>query len=157
VPLAGDEEREENGMATVTPGGVTTARATLVRMIRVMFPHADIPDGPYERAADAILAAGVEDVRTQAQLEQGLRDLDAATDRAFADLDEAKALSILERISSTPFFEVVRSKVILTLYDDPEVHRLLGYEGASYDQGGYLDRGFADLDWLPDARVEEAD
>jgi hypothetical protein len=144
-------------MATVTPGGVTTARATLVRMIRVMFPHADIPDGPYERTADAILAAAVDDIRLRVQLEQGLRDLDAAADRLFADVDDAKALSILEGISGTPFFEGVRAKVILTLYDDPEVHRLLGYEGASYDQGGYLHRGFDDLEWLPTPRIEEAD
>jgi hypothetical protein len=24
-----------------------------------------------------------------------------------------------------------------------------GYEGSSYEMGGYFDRGFQDLDWLP--------
>jgi hypothetical protein len=27
---------------------------------------------------------------------------------------------------------------------------MLGYEGPSFDKGGYLERGFNDLDWLPD-------
>jgi hypothetical protein len=143
-------------MTTVTPGGVSTERATLMRMVRVMFPHPDFPDGPYERTVDAILAAGVEDARTGAQLQQGLRELDSLADRPFTELDDARALELLRSISATTFFEAVRSRVILTLYDDREVHRLLGYEGASFDQGGYLHRGFADLDWLPDPRIEEA-
>ena len=43
---------------------------------------------------------------------------------------------------------------VVTLYSDPEVWELLGYEGPSYDKGGYVDRGFDDLDWLPDPRIE---
>jgi hypothetical protein len=143
-------------MTTVTPGGVSTERATLLRMVRVMFPHPDFPDGPYERTVDAIIAAGTDDARTAAQLQQGLRELDGLADRPFTELDDARALELLRSISATTFFEAVRSNVIVTLYDDREVHRLLGYEGASFDQGGYLHRGFADLDWLPDPRIEEA-
>jgi hypothetical protein len=143
-------------MTTVTPGGVSTERATLLRMVRVMFPHPDFPDGPYERTVDAIIAAGTDDARTAAQLQQGLRELDGLADRPFTELDDARALELLRSISATTFFEAVRSNVIVTLYDDREVHRLLGYEGASFDQGGYLHRGFAGLDWLPDPRIEEA-
>ena len=32
-----------------------------------------------------------------------------------------------------------------------------GYEGSSFEHGGYLHRGFNDLDWLPDPRVTEAE
>jgi hypothetical protein len=143
-------------MATFTPGGVSTERAALDRMVRVMFPHPDFPDGPYERTVEAILAAGTEDARTGAQLQQGLRELDQLADRPFRELDDVQALELLRSISGSSFFEVVRSKVILTLYDDREVHRLLGYEGPSFDEGGYLHRGFDDLDWLPEPRIEEA-
>jgi hypothetical protein len=34
---------------------------------------------------------------------------------------------------------------------------LLGYEGPSFDKGGYLHRGFNDLDWLPEPRITEYD
>ncbi len=44
---------------------------------------------------------------------------------------------------------------MVALYDDKEVWEILGYEGASYDKGGYLHRGFDDLDWLPAARITE--
>jgi hypothetical protein len=125
----------------------------LTTLVRRMFPHDGFPDGPYERCAAAILKAGEEDARIAAQLAQGVREREA---RRFADLDADAALAYLRDISGTVFFETVRGKFILTFYDDREVWGLLGYEIDSFAQGGYLNRGFADLDWLPAARVEEA-
>lgn len=144
-------------MATVAQPGVQPAQRTLLtRMVRVMFPHERFPDGPYERTADAILEAAGDDIRMRAQLDQGLRDLDVAGSAPFEQLSDEQALDVLRGMSSTEFFEAVRAKTILTLYNDPEVWQLLGWEGESYSKGGYLERGFADLDWLPDPRVEEA-
>lgn len=142
--------------AATTRTADTTAVRALTDMVRAMFPHPSFPDGPYERCAGTILAAADDDVRFRTQLEQGLRDLDAVGGAPFAELDPERRLEILRDMSSTEFFVGVRSQVITSLYDDHEVWELLGYEGPSYDQGGYLDRGFADLDWLPDPRVEEA-
>jgi hypothetical protein len=130
-------------------------QAQLVRMVRVMFPHAKFPDGPYERCAAAILEGAAEDVRLRAQLTQGLRDLDAQGDRPFQELDDAAALALLEQIQTTEFFQSIRGKVITSLYEDHEVWELLGYEGSAEENGGY-EQNFDDLDWLPAPRVEEA-
>jgi len=144
-------------MATVARPGVQPAQRTLLtRMVRVMFPHDRFPDGPYQRTADAIVEAAAEDFRLRAQLDQGLRDLDVAGGAPFERLSDEQALDVLRGMSSTVFFEAVRAKTILTLYNDPEVWRLLGWEGASYGKGGYVSRGFDDLDWLPEPRIEEA-
>lgn len=144
-------------MATAaTPAAAETAVRALTDMVRAMFPHPSFPDGPYERCAQTILAAAQDDVRFRTQLDQGLRDLDVAGGVPFAELDDAKRLAVLQGMSATEFFEGVRSRVITSLYDDREVWSLLGYEGPSYDQGGYATRGFDDLDWLPAARVEQA-
>jgi hypothetical protein len=142
--------------AATTPTADGAAVRSLTDMVRAMFPHEGFPDGPYERCAKAILDAAAEDVRFKTQLDQGLRDLDVIGGKPFAELDSEAALELLRSISSTEFFEGVRSRVITSFYDDHEVWSLLGYEGASYDQGGYLERGFGDLDWLPDPRIEEA-
>jgi hypothetical protein len=144
-------------MATVAQPGVQPVQRTLLtRMVRVMFPHERFPDGPYERTADAILDAAGQDVRLRTQLDQGLRDLDVIGGAPFAQLSDEQALAALRGMSTSEFFEGVRAKTILTLYNDPEVWELLGWEGESYSKGGYLDRGFDDLDWLPDPRIEEA-
>jgi hypothetical protein len=122
-------------------------------VVRTMFPHADFPDGPYERTAAAIVESAGEDARSLAQLEQGMAELEAA---GFADLGDDARLEHLRSIAGTTFFEAIRAQVISTLYNDPEVWELLGYEGPSLEHGGYLHRGFDDLDWLPDPRIEEA-
>ncbi|GAY10054.1 hypothetical protein [Pseudonocardia sp. N23] len=125
--------------------------ATLVRMLRVMFPHPTFPDGPYERTAEAVVGG---DARTRAQVCQGLTDLDRLRDRPFADLDDAAALALLREIETTAFFGAVKATALVRFYDDHEVWDLLGYEGPSFDQGGYVNRGFDDLDWLPDPQIE---
>jgi hypothetical protein len=129
------------------------AGGTLVRMLRTMFPHDKLADGPYERTRDALLADASASPRLTALLAQGVRDLDALGGRPFNELDEAAATQVLEKIQSQPFFQVVRAKAVTTLYDDHEVWEHLGYEGPSVDRGGYLKRGFNDLEWLPEPPV----
>jgi hypothetical protein len=143
-------------MATETPAAAAIDQRTLTAMVRVMFPHPRFPDGPYERTAAAIAEAAQSDVRLRGQLEQGLRELDTAGGRPFVELDPDAALELLRAMSTSTFFQAVRGQTILTLYDDREVWALLGYEGSAFEHGGYVDRGFADLDWLPDPRIEEA-
>lgn len=140
-------------MATATTGVRSEATLrTLTDVLRAMFPHRSFPDGPYERCAAAILETTHDDPRADGRLRQGLVDLER---RGFAGQDEAGRLDTLRGMAGTPFFEAVRAKAILILYNDSEVWELLGYEGASYEQGGYLDRGFGDLDWLPEPSLGE--
>jgi hypothetical protein len=37
------------------------------------------------------------------------------------------------------------------LYNNPLVWRYFGYEGPSAHLGGYINRGFDDISWIPDA------
>lgn len=129
-------------------------RLTLLRMLRVMFPHESFPDGPYERTAKAVIEAAAESPRTLAQLLQGLRDLDRLRGQPFVELDAGVSLTVLRGIQDAPFFTSVLRTASVKLYDDHEVWELLGYEGSSFDKGGYIDRGFDDLDWLPDPSVD---
>lgn len=130
-------------------------RGTLVRVLRVMFPHESFPDGPYERTADAVVEAAQADPRMMAQLVQGLHDLDVLRGRPFVELSHDIALTVLRGVQDAPAFASVRGVAVARLYDDHEVWDLLGYEGPSFDKGGYLHRGFDDLDWLPEPRITE--
>ncbi|WP_370246802.1 hypothetical protein [Nocardioides sp.] len=129
---------------------MTDLKAALVRLLRAAYPHPSFPDGPYERTAQKILDAVADDVWRRLALEQGLASLDL-------DDDPAAAEKQLREIADAEFFVHVRALTVPVLYDDHEVWDLLGYEGPSFDRGGYLHRGFDDLDWLPDPRIEEYD
>jgi hypothetical protein len=41
----------------------------------------------------------------------------------------------------------LRSDLIASLYNNPEVWPKFGYEGSSAEHGGYINRGFNDIDW----------
>lgn len=130
-------------------------RVTLIRMLRTMFPHSSFPSGPYERTAEKVTTAAVANPRLLAQLLQGLDDLDRLRPRPFVELSEETALTLLRALQDTAFFRGVLDIAVVQFYDDHEVWDLLGYEGHSFEKGGYLERGFADLDWLPEPRVTE--
>lgn len=124
--------------------------ATLVRLLKVAYPHPSFPDGPYERTAKS-----VQDADSDHLLAAGLSELDDIAGGNFGALSDAEATAAVERIADGAFFKLVHSTTVVALYDDREVWDILGYEGSAYDKGGYVNRGFDDLDWLPAARITE--
>ena len=138
--------------AKIVAGSSSTDRKLIFKMIRTLYPHASFPDGPYERTTDDVINKGNADAGKMIMMRDGLRDL---ADASFQGLSFKNATSYLKSIEGTAFFNHVRSTSVVTLYNDKEVWDILGYEGASYDKGGYINRGFNDLDWLPEPRIEE--
>lgn len=130
------------------------SRKLLARMLRVMFPHPQIGDEPYIRTAEAVLNMACEKPGRQVAFAAAIQTL---MNLKFEDMDDAAALDHLRGMSGQDFFTQVQGSALLAFYDDPEVWEALGYEGASFDKGGYVDRGFNDLDWLPDPRIDEYD
>ena len=137
--------------------GSDEATETLVALIKAAFPHDGVPDSAYRRAASTVQAAAEDTTWMRVKLAQGLDSLQALADGRFTELTSQEALSLLLRVQHTTFFGFVRQTVVVSLYEDEEVWEVLGYEGPSFDKGGYIDRGFDDLDWLPDPRIEEYD
>ena len=61
---------------------------------------------------------------------------------------EGDRTAVLRDVETDPFFQKVRSGLITGLYNNKEVWPVFGYEGESASKGGYINRGFNDLDWL---------
>jgi hypothetical protein len=51
-------------------------------------------------------------------------------------------------MEAEPFFQKVRGGLVTGIYNNPEVWPLFGYEGESFSKGGYINRGFDDIEWL---------
>jgi hypothetical protein len=137
--------------------GSEDAAQTLVALVRAAFPHEAVPESAYRRAAATVQGAADSNTWMRVKLAQGLDSLQALAEGRFTELTPQEALPLLLRIQHTAFFGFVRQTVVVSLYEDEEVWEALGYEGPSFDRGGYIDRGFDDLDWLPDPRIEEYD
>ncbi len=87
------------------------------------------------------------DTATAAMLDDALGRLRASG--VFPAGPLAERTAVLEAMAATPVFGLLRFHAINALYSDPGVWELYGYEGPSFPHGGYLNRGFDDLDWLP--------
>lgn len=124
--------------------------ATLVQMSRDTYPHAQIDDKYYAAAVEGLDKAGAADAEVLANLEKGVVALNQAAGSAgYAALkDEAARTKLLEAIATDPFFQKVRSNLVVGLYNQKDLWAIFGYEGEVYSRGGYIEHGFNDIDWL---------
>lgn len=122
--------------------------ATLVQMARDIYPHDKVPDEYY-----VIAVKGYDVPDAVEETEAGIRMLDdAARGKGFASyLDigwERDRVDVLRQIEDSAFFQKLRGGLVTGLYNQKAVWPIFGYEGESYSQGGYIDRGFNDIAWL---------
>ncbi|MBI2748294.1 MAG: gluconate 2-dehydrogenase subunit 3 family protein [Burkholderiales bacterium] len=127
--------------------------ATLVKMARDIYPHDKFEDTLYraavagygdqmgkDEALKKLLTDGIAALNTEAQ-KQGRK--------AYAEIaGEPDRVKVLKAINTSPFFKKIRGDLVVSLYNQPAVWAKLGYQGPSFDQGGYLKRGFNDQNWM---------
>ena len=61
---------------------------------------------------------------------------------------EVERVDILKSNTKSPLFAKVRGDLVVGLYNNKEVWPKFGYEGESASKGGYLNRGYNDIDWI---------
>ena len=123
-------------------------------LARTLYPHDALPDSVYARVSGKLDEAAREDAAQAKTVNDGVANLDGRGGEAFAARSAEQQLADAKAIAGSDFFELVRSTAVVEIYSDPQTWKLLGYEGPSFVQGGYIDRGFNDLDWLPDPEQE---
>jgi hypothetical protein len=128
--------------------------ATLVRLARDIYPHDHIADHFYVAAVSPWDGKAGADAATQALIENGVAMLDGATTVKYGTgyLEtpwEEQRVAILQEHESTPFFRKIQGDLVVSLYNQHDLWPKFGYEGSSADKGGYIHRGFNDIDWLP--------
>jgi hypothetical protein len=143
----------ENGLENLKALDKETATA-LVSMTRAMYPHDRIPDMHYERVVASLDEKAAADEEMKTLLTEGVRSLATMTGRYpsdFGGLEEAEQVKALKRLENGGFFKAVAGEVVNGLYSQPDIWPYFGYEGPSNDKGGYVNRGFDDIDWLDEA------
>jgi hypothetical protein len=126
----------------------TAAHAELVRMARLLYPH-DVADSVYAEVIDSVLSAAVNNPQLQELMDQAAEELDAAIPGGFLAADEETQLSAMKGLQQQAFFTSIQGQVLPRLYNHPVIWEHIGYPGSSVEYGGYKDRGFNDIDWLP--------
>ena len=148
-----------SGSAIISPEhawGLETAAlkpetmATLIQVARDIYPHDQVPDKYYAVAVKGHDEMAGKDPAHKDLIENGIADLDKkAGNGGYRGLGwEEQRVSLLKDIESSPFFQAVRGGLVVSLYNQQEVWPIFGYEGESFSKGGYIARGFNDIEWL---------
>jgi hypothetical protein len=122
--------------------------ATLLQMARDIYPHDQVPDKFY-----AVAVRGYDAEDRKEFVTAGITELNAAA-KALGHADylsigwEEDRVKVLQSIEGGTFFQTVRSGLVTGLYNQKEIWPIFGYQGESFSQGGYIERGFNDIDWL---------
>lgn len=129
--------------------GEETATDLMVRFARLVFPHDRLPDSTYREVIGIVLAALASNPETEALVAGAEQALDARRGSSWTDLAEDEQLVVLGEVQGEAFFAAITGTVRGAFYYHPLVWQYLGYPGPSRGFGGYIRRGFDDIDWLP--------
>ena len=121
---------------------------TLLLMARDIFPHDRVADRYY-----AVACKPYDSDDMKAMVEDGIASLDALAmaqhGTGYAGVGwEVDRVALLRQVEGSPLFQKVRGDMVVSLYNQHEVWPIFGYEGESASKGGYINRGFDDIDWL---------
>lgn len=126
-----------------------TGRA-LLKAARHIFPHDDLDDAVYALVVKQLDKDAGADPAVTTLLNNGVAALNEAAGGDWLALAPEPRFAILEKMAGDDFFEKIRGTAVVALYDNDMAWAYFGYEGDAWSKGGYLARGFNDLDWLPD-------
>ncbi len=124
--------------------------ATMIQMARDIYPHDRVPDKFYAKAMRAHDDAAADDAEKLAFFEDGIADLNGKSgDGGYLGLGwEADRVALLRDMEDSDFFQAMRGSLVVGLYNQKALWPLFGYEGASAHKGGYIERGFDDIEWV---------
>lgn len=125
-------------------------RDALVRVARLLYPHAALDDAVYAEVLDQAMAQVADDALFDALLWEAEQALDGESDGAFMEASPEAQVAALQRVDRHAYWWPIQMAVASHLYAHPKAWAMMGYEGPSWQQGGWIDRGAGDIDWLPE-------
>lgn len=129
--------------------------AALLQVVQDIYPHPEfLPLSAYQNVLKGVLTEAETEAETATLLTDGLKDLNArAVDLhgvTYAEIDEYdKREALLRIIENDGFFQKLRWATWAGIYINKDLWPRFGYEGSSWEEGGYIERGFSDATWLP--------
>jgi hypothetical protein len=132
---------DTNGENAKEPGA-------MAQLARLLFPHAELRVDVYAQVIDEVLAWTAADPATDGLLAAAEQALDAEAEQSWFDLAQDEQLAMLRTLQDDPAIVGIREMIRFRLYQHRALWQHIGYPGSSKELGGYINRGFDDIDWL---------
>ena len=119
----------------------------MLAMTRQLFPHDQLGDEYYWVVVESIDKEMSGSPELASRIRAGLGQLSEAAGGDFSAADAERQLAAMQQLESTPFFSDMLNKTQFYFYNNKAVWPKFGYEGSSWEKGGYINRGFNDVTW----------
>lgn len=117
---------------------------------RRLFPHDGLADDVYAEVAESVFDSFGANPESADLLDLAEAALNAQVNGDWIDVDEDRQVAALKGIENEAFFGAIVAGLRGAFYNHPKVWAQINYPGSSREHGGYKDRGFDDIDWLPE-------
>jgi hypothetical protein len=125
----------------------TSQAKEMLAMARQLFPHDKLGDEYYWVVVESINKDMAASSELATRIRDGLAQLNQAAGGDFTAVDADKQVEAMKKLESTPFFSDMLNKTQFYFYNNQTVWPKFGYEGSSWEKGGYINRGFNDVKW----------
>ena len=144
--------KDKSWAATFSNIGADDA-ATLIQMARDIYPHDFLADKYYAKVIQGYDSAAGKDKALKSMISKECKKINSAAKKKYKNNyrminREVERVDILKSNTKSPLFAKVRGDLVTGLYNNKQVWPKFGYEGESASKGGYLNRGYNDIDWL---------
>lgn len=135
----------------------------LLRMAKDIYPHDDfLDDKPYLDVVNSTIKEAQGDTALKKMLVDGIDNLNKSSQqihgKPYVDVPSyGSREALLRSVELTDFFQKIRGGLLFGLYNNKALFPKFGYEGSSWEEGGYIDRGFSDMTWLPEDPRQQGD
>lgn len=135
--------------------------AIVLRMTQDIYPHPDLLDlSVYQAVTDGIIAGADNDAANAEALKAGLAQIEDQAQSLFGssyvDIEaDAAREGLLRKFQNEGFFQGIRWATYFGIYNNPDVWPKFGYQGSSVEHGGYIERGFSDITFVPEGPTLE--
>lgn len=143
LTACGVDSNDEASLASESAQGNTDVEI-LASIAYELFPFQALSPVLYVNVAERVLGLGDPIVTEGLEVIRSI-----AGEQSWLSLQDEQRVEILSSIDESRFFTLMRATSIAVLYQDQETLDLVGYGGSAIEKGGYLNRGFNDITWLP--------
>ena len=119
----------------------------MLAMTRQLFPHDKLGDEYYWVVVESIDKEMAGSTQLAVEVREGLVQLNQAAGGDFTSVEATQQIEAMKKLEHTAFFSDMLNKTQFYFYNNKAVWPKFGYEGSSWEKGGYIHRGFNDVKW----------
>ncbi|MFC6672227.1 gluconate 2-dehydrogenase subunit 3 family protein [Marinobacterium aestuariivivens] len=120
-------------------------------MARDIYPHDSLEDKYYAAVLTPLAEKAEQDGELKTLLKDGVDDLDRRSRERFGKpylevANESDRVQVLRAIEDGAFFQRLRGDLMMGIYNNPDLWPRFGYGGSAWQYGGYINRGYDEVD-----------